>query len=102
MESYLLRGNTLLDEIEPLPDGCRPLRNVRLAWITVAITFDLTSIRDLTETEIANELGVSSAALRCATAKFREIVTAPCHRMTRAPQPKRLSRCGLAVELLLR
>jgi hypothetical protein len=84
-----------VDILEPLPDEQTEYRRAalahlrvllridecmsnsespRLAWITVAITFDLTSIRDLTETEIANQLGVSPATLRCATAKFREMV----------------------------
>ena len=32
--------------------------NPRLSWVTVALTFDLTSIRGLSLTEIASQLGV--------------------------------------------
>lgn len=46
----------------------------RLAWVTVSVVLDLTSIRVLSLTEIASQMGVSPAALRCATAKFREMV----------------------------
>ena len=83
-----------IDEIEPLPDVQSDYRtaaqtymatlktidvfmstasNPRLAWITVALTFDLTSIRGLRVTEIAGQMGVSPSALRCSTARFREM-----------------------------
>jgi hypothetical protein len=83
-----------IDEIEPLPDNPDPYRgaaldhlqvllaidefmtvseNPRLAWITVAITFDLISIRGLTPVEIAKQLGTSAAEVRRATARFQEM-----------------------------
>jgi hypothetical protein len=88
-------GPSQIDEIEPLDDvAATPYRaaalshlrvllaideymstssDVRLAWITVAITFDLTSVRGWTEVQIANHLGVSPSTLRCATERFREM-----------------------------
>jgi hypothetical protein len=47
--------------------------NPRLAWITVALTFDLTSVRGLSLTEIAGEMGVSPQTLSRSTAKFQEL-----------------------------
>jgi hypothetical protein len=83
-----------IDILEPLPDARDPYRaaaldhlrvllaidafmtdseNPRLAWITVAITFNLTSVRQLSVSGIANQLGVSAATLRCSMAKFLEM-----------------------------
>jgi hypothetical protein len=74
-----------IDELEPLLDDPDPYQaasldhlrvllaidaymmdseNPRLAWITVAITFDLTSTRGLSVTEIAGQMGVSPQASR--------------------------------------
>ena len=88
-------GPSQIDEIEPREDTISPYReaalshlrtllaidefmtvseNPRAAWITVAITFDLTSTRGLSVTEIAGQMGVSPSTLRCdATARFREM-----------------------------
>ena len=46
----------------------------RLAWITVAITFDLTSIRGMSESEIAGQMDISPQTLSRSTAKFRQAV----------------------------
>jgi hypothetical protein len=45
----------------------------RLAWITIAITFDLTSTRGLSLTGIAAQMGVSPQTLSRSTAEFREM-----------------------------
>jgi hypothetical protein len=47
--------------------------NPRLAWITVALTFDLASVRGWTEVQITNQLGVSASTVRRSTARFREM-----------------------------
>jgi len=39
----------------------------RLAWVAIAITLDLTSIRALTEVQTANQLGVPAAAVSRST-----------------------------------
>jgi hypothetical protein len=87
-------GPSQIDEIEPREDTISPYReaaldhlrvlltidefmtvseNPRLAWITVAITFDLISIRGSTSVEIAKQLGTSAAEVRRATARFQEM-----------------------------
>ncbi len=42
-------------------------------WTVCSIVFDLTSVRDLSLAEIANQLGVSAATMSRATARFREM-----------------------------
>jgi hypothetical protein len=45
----------------------------RLGWIAVAIVLKLTSVRGLSVGDIANQLGVSAAAIHRCTAKFAKM-----------------------------
>jgi hypothetical protein len=47
--------------------------NPRLVWITIAITFDLTSNRGLSVAEIAGQMGISPQTLSRATAEFKKM-----------------------------
>jgi hypothetical protein len=87
--------DVIIDEIEPLPDAHNDYRAVaqsflrmliqadafmsksedaRLAWVCVAIAFRLTSVRNLSLTEIASQLGVSTRALSRKTAQARAVI----------------------------
>jgi hypothetical protein len=87
--------DVVIDEIEPLPDSHNDYRAVaqnflrmliqadtfmsksedaRLAWVCVAIAFRLTSVRNLSLTEIASQLGVSTRVLSRKTAQARAVI----------------------------
>jgi hypothetical protein len=84
----------LLIEIEPLDVGASPYRqaaldhlqtilavdefmaaatDARLAWVGISIALRLTSVRRLAVPEIAEQLGVTEAAVSRATAKFARL-----------------------------
>jgi len=90
----------IVDEIEPLPDRATDYRSAaldhlkalsaidlrlstatdaRLAWVTVAMVFNLTSCRNCTLPAIAKAIGVSESRLARSKAKFVKLV-GPCAR----------------------
>ena len=71
---YRTAAKTYMATLKVIDTYITDSENPRLAWIVIALTFDLTSVRGWTEVQIANHLGVSPSALRCATAKLREMV----------------------------
>jgi hypothetical protein len=70
---YRTAAKTHMATLEAIDFWMSNAANPRLAWITVALTFDLTSVRGWTEVQIANHLGVSPSTLSRATARFREM-----------------------------
>lgn len=60
-------------EPSPIDTFMMDSEDPRLVWITVAITFHLTSIRGLSVTEIAGQMGVSAATVSRATAEFKRL-----------------------------
>jgi hypothetical protein len=86
--------NVVIDELEPMVDEPTSHRraaqswlellkaidfwlatssDTRLAWVSVAITLNLTSTRGMASAEIARQLGVTEGALTRSNAKFMKL-----------------------------
>jgi hypothetical protein len=86
--------NVVIDELEPMVDEPTSYRraaqswlellkaidfwlatssDTRLAWVSVAITLNLTSTRGMASAEIARQLGVTEGALTRSNAKFMKL-----------------------------
>src|SRR5271157_5531965 len=84
-----------IDDLEPMPDASNDCRkaaiehlqilkaidlfmtctpDARLGWVSISIVLRLTSVRGLSNDAIANQLGVTEAAVSRSTAKFMRLV----------------------------
>jgi hypothetical protein len=84
-----------IDDLEPMPDASNDYRkaaiehlqilkaidlfmtctpDARLGWVSISIVLRLTSVRGLSNDAIANQLGVTEAAVSRSTAKFMRLV----------------------------
>jgi hypothetical protein len=72
--SYLTAALARLEALKAIDVWLSFSSDVRLAWVTVATTFNLTSTRVMALVEIAEQLGVRESTLTRSKAKFAELI----------------------------